>query len=141
MISGAPRSKAISAWKPKDRTSRKPVKARQATLPVAPNGASLDRIPSGSGLPGAYGWDCPSSVNQFGKLRMVPIGAVILRVLFWVTPPRDQDEALLHSGSAQCAMWFCARRVVVSCDALGRGFAVIEPINATVEAGKDRAAA
>lgn len=66
MISGTPRWKeAISAWKPKGRASRNPVKARQPALPVAPTARALTGLRwSGSGLPGAHGWDCSNSTNH-----------------------------------------------------------------------------
>ena len=58
-------ARAASAWKPKGRTSRSPVKARLPALPVAPRARALTGSRwSGSGLPGAQGWECPNTVNQ-----------------------------------------------------------------------------
>jgi hypothetical protein len=76
------RKKPYARGKPKGRASRNPVKAGLPALPVAPKARALTGLRwSGSGLPGAHGWDCPNFANQFARLRMVPIGTLMLQVL------------------------------------------------------------
>jgi hypothetical protein len=64
----------------KYRASRNPVKAAQPALPVAPKARALTRSRrSGSGLPGAQGWDCPNTVNQL-LVVIEPINDCVIAV-------------------------------------------------------------
>ena len=85
-------ARAASAWQPKGGASRNPVNARLPALPVAPKARALTGSPwSGSGLPGAHGWDCPNSVDQ---------------LLFVIEPINDSVMAVKQSCSVfRRAIW------------------------------------
>jgi hypothetical protein len=60
----------------------KPGQGQAAGFAGRAEGASLDQAPVvRQRLPGAHGWDCPNSANQFAKLRMVPIGTLSLQAV------------------------------------------------------------